>query len=466
MTASEAPGNVDLRSIDADIATHLQNTTFEQLPEEVVEAAKLALLDLTGVMLAATTLGEGCEPFSAIAREMGGSAQATVLQGGFRAPASLAALANGALAHAVDYDSVHDAAVGHPDSACIPAAMAMAERCAPVEGRKFITAIALGSDLYSRMSLAITERSSIWFDVAISSAFGAAAAAAKVRGLTASQMLDALSLSASQCTCTWEFHESRRSDIRAVREAFAAQAGVMGALLAARGVGGVERPIGGKAGFFQAYAHGRFDPEVLLAGLGKDFLGARVSFKPYPSCRGTHAFVDAAIELGVTHDLRPGDIRSIKAVGPALFEYLMKTDTPGTAIDAKFSLRYTVAAALQNRRLVLDDFAADAFQAPETLRLGKLLSYEVDPQVPRNDSSCGALEISMKDGRTFARPMRHARGHPARPLSRSEVIDKFLDCAAHARRPVARPQLDTLIREVFALETLQDAGSLMRHLRE
>lgn len=450
--------------IDPELSRYLQDVGFDSLPAQVVATTKLAILDLLGVQLAATTLGEGCEAFADLARDMGGLPQATVLHGGFKTSAALAAMANGALSHAVDYDSVHDQAVGHPESSCIPAALALAEMRAPVPGKTLITAVAIGSDLFCRLGLAITKRSDVWFDVGISGAYAAAVACGKVLGLSATGMVDAMSLAASQCTCTWEFHETRRSNIRAVREAFSAQAGVQGALLAHKGVAGVDKPIGGKAGFFGTYAHGNYDADRFLLGLGKEFLGGSVAFKPYPSCRGTHAFVDAAIELANAHNLQIPDIRSVKAIGPAFFEYLMKTDIAGTAMDAKFSMRYCVAAALQRRRLVLDDFDPQAFQADATVRLGRLLSYEVDPSVSANDSSCGALEITLADGRKIFRGMQFAKGHPANPLSHDEVIAKFRDCASHARTPLSANQLNQLIDGVLSLESCSDAGSIMRLL--
>ncbi len=454
---------MSLQKSDAAIAENIVAITYEDLPPHVVEVTKQSLLDSLGVIIAATTLGEGCSAFSELAREMGGTKQSTVIQGGFKVPAAMAAFANGSLSHSLDFENVHDEVIGHPDVASIPAALAAAEMLGNVSGKELITALAVASDLYCRMSGAITERSTAWFDVAVIGAYSSAAAVAKLLKLNPQQTLDAVSLAFAQSTCSWELLETRRSNVRAVREGFSAKAGVMGALLAKKGVMGFDHPFEGNMGFFQLYAHGKYSPERFIKDLGKTFEGAAVSFKPYPACRGTHAFVDAAIELAEKHDLKPSDIESMKAVGPAFFEFLNKTIEPGTAMDAKFSHRYTVATAIHKRELRLVSFSAEAIHNPSVIALGKRLSYEVDNSIDLDKSSCGGLEITLKNGTVLWRPVKTASGHPDNPLNQDQLIRKFRDCASYSQRKFSDSQLERLMADILSIEKMADTGQLMAH---
>src|SRR5690606_36731567 len=102
-----------------------------------------------------------------------------------------------------------------------------------------------------------------------------------------------------------ELKYSPSSDVRSVRDAFAAKAGVLGAMLAARGMQGYEEPLEGKAGFLNGVARNHYHPGLILDGLGQSFLGAEVSFKPWPACRGTHAYIEAGLAISRMSDFDP-----------------------------------------------------------------------------------------------------------------------------------------------------------------
>ena len=303
-------------NVSQAIANYIASARFEDLPAEAAEAAKKSLLDTVGVMLAATTLGEGCRHFVELALEAGGRAESTVIGYGAKVPSFMAAFANGSMAHALDYEDTHDRALVHPSAATVPAALAVAEAVGGVNGKKLVTAVAVGNDLVCRLGLAarVDPREYGWYMPPILGAFGAAAAACHLLGLDEERVLAALSLTLCQATCSAELVHSPRSAVRSVRDAFSAKAGVLAALLAEKGVVGFERPIEGAAGLYASFFRGQYDPAVLLEGLGRVFEGAKVSYKPWPSCRGTHGYIEAVLELRKECSLQAEDVREIKVI--------------------------------------------------------------------------------------------------------------------------------------------------------
>src|SRR5690606_13607125 len=197
-----------------------------------------------------------------------------------------------------------------------------------------------------------------WYPPPIIAAFGATAAVGKLLKLDPSQLVDAFSLTLCQATCSAELKTSPHSDVRAIRDAFPAQVAVSSALLARKGVRGFDRPFEGTAGFFELYARGAYSPQALTEALGERFEIDRISFKPWPSCRGTHAFIEAAQRLARTYRIDPRSIRAVELVGSRLnrmlAEPLAQKQRPATAIDAKFSLPFTVAVALRRGTVTLD----------------------------------------------------------------------------------------------------------------
>ena len=110
---------------------------------------------LIAVAIAASALGERAHAFAEIARDASNPHGATVIGFGFKAAPAMAAFANGAMAHALDYEDTFDAALVHPNAAVVPAALALAESSAGVAGSDLLLAIAAGADLTCRLGLAI-----------------------------------------------------------------------------------------------------------------------------------------------------------------------------------------------------------------------------------------------------------------------------------------------------------------------
>ncbi len=458
--------------LTARLAAHVAGARFEQLSTQAVRMTRLSLLDALGVTLAASGLGEGVAAFAEVARDTGGRPEASVIGFGFRTSSLAAVLANGAGAHALDFEDAYDGAPIHPNAACVPAVLALAERL-DASGQGILTALAVGCDLVCRLGLAlkVNPDDAGWYPPPILGAFGAAAASARMLGLDADQTAAALALTLNQATATAQFKTDPASTLRGVRDAFPAHAGLLSALLAQRGVGGFDGVFEGKAGLFALFARGQYDEAVLTNDLGARFHGERLSFKPWPSCRGTHAFVEAALDLRDAHALEPDRIAEIVMTGGGvqrmLAEPAAQKQAPLTAIDAKFSLPFTTALALVHGAVTLDSYLPERLADPAVLALAARGRFELDPQATLRDAASGSLTLVLRSGQTLTRRVSHPLGAPENPIGEAQVAAKFRDCAARALYPPSNADIAILAETVLGLDrAARPAAILARSVGE
>lgn len=246
-------------------------------------------------MLAASGMAPEVDGFISLALAIG-QGPSRILGTGHMVSPTMAALANGAMAHALDYEDAFDLAPGHPNASLVPALLSLTQSRRPVDGMRFITALVAGCDVACRMGLALRQAMEVggWYPPPILAGHGAA----HLLGLDRVRLADALSLALCQVTMPGEIKYSQRTVIRAIREAFPAQAAVQAAVLAEHGVAGFKHALEGKAGFYALYADGKFDPDVLLAPFDGRYWIEQLTFKPWPSCRGTHPFIEMAAAEG------------------------------------------------------------------------------------------------------------------------------------------------------------------------
>jgi 2-methylcitrate dehydratase PrpD len=443
------------------IAEHVASATVESLPPGAVAGARRSLLDALGVTLAASTLGDGVGPFVDLVVADGGAPTSTVIGYGHKVPAAAAAFANGAMAHALDYEDAHDGALVHPNATTVPAVLALAET-RRASGREVLTAMAVGCDLVCRLGLALRADPAEdgWYPPAILQPFGAAAGAARMLGLDADATLDALSLTLTQITGTAEMTRGARSVVRGVRDAFGAQAGVRSAQLAAAGVHGFDHPFEGGSGLFALYARSRFEPAELLDELGDRYEGAFLTYKPWPTCRGTHAAIEAALSMRAG-GLDVDSVTEIVVTGAPLNRMLCEPAeqrrAPAVAIDAKFSLPFTIGRALVHGTVGLDAFTPDALRDPDVLGLAGLVRYEIDPDESPGAATRCRLAVTTRDGMTTA-TVDPAPGGPERPMSDEDLRAKFVANAHHARTPMTASRIDEIAGAVDRLDTSDDVA--------
>jgi 2-methylcitrate dehydratase PrpD len=461
MTETARREHSDLQQTSFILAAHVAEIATDAIPDRALVAARRSLLDAIGVSVAASGLEPACLPFRDLARDQG-AGPCILLGWGDRVSLAASVLANGALAHAIDFEDVFDRSPIHPNACAVAAALAIAQARGDVSGRELLAAIAVGSDLVCRLALALDADPSAqgWYTPSILGAYGATAAAARLYGLDAAQTVDAFALTLSQVTCSTEFKRSPRSALRAIRDSFAASAAVLAAQLAARGVAGFDQPFEGEAGLYALYAGGTFDAAALLGDLGDVFCGEQISYKIWPACRGTHAFIEAALLLAREPGFALDDIASIEAEGAAFLTFLAEPKArkarPAAAIDAKFSIPFNVAFALSYGAPGIDSYSSDKLSDPAVLAFSELVDFQPVPGGFRN-ACAGKLTIRLRDGRLLVSEIDFAYGNPANPLGDDQLVSKFRACVAFGARSLSPHAVDRFLAALDAL--LEDRSS-------
>lgn len=409
------------------------------------------LLDTIGCALASAAAGSAV-PVIEMVRAGAGAREAGILGYEFRAPAAQAALATGTLIHALDYDDTHMRSVVHPGACVTPAALAAAEE-AGCDGRTFLVALAAGYEVACRMGIAMRPAlAGRGLDpTGFAGTFGAAAAAGRVWGLTATQTAHAFGL-AGALSGGLVGGIAGSSDVMRIRGGWAAQTGVTAADLARRGFTG---PVDIAQG-----AHGLIaDVDAALDELESRWECERVAIKPYPACHYVHAYADAAARLTV----KPGDIAEIiavvhPAIVPIVCEPRAQRSAPQSDAEARFSMPFAIATAIIGGRPPLELFGVDARADRRILSLAERVRFETDASLPYPDSYGGRIVVALRDGRSRESVEMINRGHPDRPLSDDEIAVKFF---GNARKRIESAAASKLAGAVARLEDLDDLDEVV-----
>jgi 2-methylcitrate dehydratase PrpD len=411
------------RSAAVELADWAAGLTVEDIPAEVVARAKLHLLDAFGTGLVARARHE-LPGVRATARELGGPAEASVIGGGERLGAGPAALANGALIHALDFDDTHEVTLVHSSAVVAPSALAVGE-ANEARGAELLAAVIAGYEISARVGLAAPGRLHVrgFHPTSVCGVFAAAAVAGKLRGLGSDGIANALGIAGSQASGLMEYLADG-SQTKPLHAGWAAFSGIVAATLAANGGSGPASVLEGRFGLLASHA-GEFDPDALTAELGSRWETTLIAIKPYPVCHAAHTALDAVAELAP----EPGSIEAITALAAGevavglVLEPAAAKARPRTIYDAKFSLPYCIGALLTRGELGLDAFTPEAIADPRSLEIAAMVDYEVAGFEGGNDLSGGVRVRAAGEEReaTVLRP----RGGPGAPLSVAEVEAKF-----------------------------------------
>lgn len=449
------------------IAKNFVKTGYNDLPEDVVEIARKEVLDSLGVALAGSSAG-GIQGLIAVLKEFGGKKQSTVIAHDLMLPVLFAAQANASMMHALDYDDSVDQAVAHPGAVIVPVCFAVAEYLGGVSGKECITSLALGVDLMARLGLATKYKGSMlkagWFYGSLNGYMTSAAVAGKLLGLDEEAMVNAIGI-AYQKTSGNQQAVIDGALSKRMALGFAASGGIMAALMAQKGITGAKNCIEGEYGFYNVYHRGGYDRDALLTDLGKDFKIKNLTIKPYPSCRVTHPFIDAALALAEEHDIKAEHIKEVNVFGGeggySLSVPLEVKSKPRTTVDAQFSVPWAVATAIVKRRFSINDITLDAIKDKHVLEVAGKIKAQKAPELISHALEAGRVEVITING-TYVKQVNHPSGSPENPLSYQQCTQKFRNCASHSVKPVSREVTDKVIQSVSKLDEMDDITEIIR----
>jgi 2-methylcitrate dehydratase PrpD len=460
-----------------DFARWIARADFSDLALRDATATRKLILDTLATLLA----GSSEPPFDRLAgwyREEGGRAESRIFVHGGRVPARHAAIVNCGMARALDLDDAHETAIVHTGAPIVPAALAVAERVGCVDGRRFMTAVAVAQDLMIRLSLAC-ESPPILRGRPGTYVFGTLATAAATSMLLAfdeERTLDALGnafLRAAGSTLGYE----NGALAQRVLQGLSAGDGVQSALLAEVGVGGAHDLLEGRGGYFQIHEAGHYRRDRLLGDLGLVLHGTTTSLKPYPVHRGMCLDIDAALEIARDHELDFDRIERIRVRFPARFAEGMANvgafapgrEDPRGPVEPHFSNPWGVAVAL-----VLGSAPIEAFTEGGVARyrervvpVARKVEGIADPALGGESGGLGprVVEVELRDGDILSARVVTGRGSPESPLGWDDLEAKLRDCARHAARPIDESRLRELASAVRELERVEDVSQLGDLLR-
>jgi len=434
----------------------------EDIPAAVRDNAALRVLDTIGCALAGAR-EEHAPSVLALASRWGGPGLSTVWGTTLTAAPPQAALANGALAHGLDFDDTHADSVCHASAVLVPAVLALAES-ERLGGRDALIALVAGYEAMIRIGMAAPGRfhERGWHATAVCGAFGAALAAGKSLGLDASRLTAALGIAGSMASGVMEFLEDG-SWVKRLHPGWAAHSGIQAAALAQEGFTGPATALEGRLGFYRAALGYVPDIAKQLKNLGDEWETVRSSFKLYPCCHLNHAYLDAVASLKRAEGLRPEQVEEVECLVPAgevpiVCEPATAKLRPRSPYDAKFSLAFCVAAALVGDRVGIGTFTEEGIREPGALALAARVRYTVDPSSPYPRTFPGWVKVRLKDGRTLEAREEGQRGGPERPIAPDEVIAKFRDNAARLMPPA---RVDALESAVLGMDRARNLGPLL-----
>ena len=412
---------------------------FEDAPGAVVERMKALVLDFLRVVAVGARL-----PWSrstrALALQLGGKGESSLVLCGSRIDAARAAFVNGAYAHACDLDDTHVGSMHHAGASILPAVLAMAER-ENSSGRALLEAAIIGYEASLRIGLAtqpaLFQRG--FMATPTCGAMGAALAAGKLLKFNATDMAGALGAAGAYAGGLAQFYLSGGVTKR-LNGARGAESGVMAALLTQAGIWGPRDILEGEAGFFHAFS-GNAKPEKITGDLGRGYRLMEVSTKIHAGAGRLQATVDAGLSLGAQHGLVAAQITECEVGIPKVVQGRLTQLDPPDLQSAQLSIPFSLALALALGRtrgaqaaLRREDYEAalaDADVRALSNRTRCVLDAEIEAGT-NTEEVPSRVSITLADGRKFVAREPHPRGSPHRRMTWDELSALFRDTVADA----------------------------------
>lgn len=401
-----------------------------RIPDAVRDDARWRLVDTVGVALAGSRM-DYAPAVREVAGEAGGQPQATVFGTGERLPVKAAAFVNGALAHGPDFDDTHSTAMVHIGCISVPPALAVGEKLG-ASGEAALTAMVAGAEVGLRIAAAAPQafHARGYHATGVVGAFTAATVAGRLMGLSEEQLANAIGLAGSQAAGLLQgLHDG--SWVKRLHPAFAAQAGITCAELAARGFLGPPQVLEGWAGLYAVLLHGDGSPvpERAVEGLGEHWLLPETVYKPYPNGAWNHSSMDAVRLVMERERLTHSEIARVvcrvpEHCIPIVCEPREVKLNPTTPYHMKFTLPYSVAILAVLGHCDVEDYTEQTHRNPEIAAFARRVECEPDPSLG-TERFPARIVVETRDGRRFEQDMLAQRGGPGNPMRPADHRAKF-----------------------------------------
>ncbi|WP_439497507.1 MmgE/PrpD family protein [Bosea sp. (in: a-proteobacteria)] len=430
-----------MNSICARLGGFAASYDSADLSEEVVRAVERALLDTLAALVGGVPTANAAQIRQSARHAFGTGPFVPWFTNGEPLHFLAALMSNCAAASVLDVDDGHRGAAGHSSAAIVPAVLM--EACQrPVSGHDILAAIAIGSDVALRIAESRVFSDDMSFASGRWTAYGVAAAIARLRGLSAGETAHAIAIAGAEapqnlpqgaCTTSSVKGSSPWSTVTAFVAVARAQAGAIGSL-----------DILDRADAFHV--------DQILAGLGRRWLISELYFKPYASCRYTHPAIDGILEMREKFQFDPKEIAQIDVETFREASRIPNNTKPACFEDAAFSMPFTVALAALRGERALRPLAEADLQDSEIVSLAERvkLSYpaEFDDCFPNELPA--RVRIHFADHAPYETYVPIPKGDPRRRLDQEDLKRKIGDLSRGLLNEI---QIHVLIDEITALKS-------------
>lgn len=450
-----------------DLTNFVANTSYADLPQETVDATKLAVMNIIGCMLAGyqTRIGK---LHTEMAIDMGGGReQSTIIGNGTKVSAPLAAYANGNFGFALDYEDTV-LYVSHPGYITTSSGLAIGEMLGS-SGKELILGIALGFEVVARMGAAMQptpERGAqVWGEQY--HPFASAVTAGKLYGLDSETLDVAFGIAGTYATVPSAYkYFGVVAETRPMREVklgwgWMSMAGTVAAQSAHRGFRGGHGVMDGEQGFYVMAGSDRCDHDLMVKDLGKSWLIDKTEYKIHPSIAWNHPAFDATRGLVNEHNITPDQVEKIHISGMGL--NLVGDTNPQGAVDGQFSLPYTVVTTIM-REPLLPAMYSDEKLADPVVRdlLSKVTMHHdtaADADFFTDQKMRFSVELTLKGGKVVKRDVEWPRDQP--PMGRPELEKKFRELAGTALND---KRTEEVLQAIDSLDSFDNVADFVRLL--
>ena len=452
------------------LISKLCNVKYQDFPLGFQDFVKRDILDSLGAAIAGSSRRLTRTLLDAFGDKA--SSQTATLLGSWRsAEVRDAALINGTCAHAWELDDTYEGggAPLHAGGVIVTSALTMADAVGGVSGKEFLAAVGAALELECRIARATSGGLGGWHLTSVYGYFGSAMACARILKLTPEQTVHALGISFAQASGNLAA-TADAADTKALQAGLAATGGTLSAILASKGVTGPLNSFDGPRGLFALYHKGAYDPDQLYNGVLETWVAEGIGFKPWPSCRYTQGYLTALMDLRARHHLTPETVKELRlsSVFPKFIEPREVKVSPRNAVDAQFSIPFTLACMLQNGTMKVADLQDDRLRDPALIEIARRVLPEGEAPTGDygKDFPPATVTAILHDGRQVSETAVHSLGHPSkRPLDFAAVGNKFRACVPSAAVPPSNESVEKFISSVALLDTLPNVTELLRMMK-
>ncbi|MCY1119608.1 MmgE/PrpD family protein [Bacillus safensis] len=396
--------------------------------ERAIQMAGNGLLDAAASALAAKE-DEGIQKLMQLVEQEGGAAQTPVIGQGKKVSRQSAAMLNGYLIHALDYDDVHSDVRGHPSAVIIPALLSQLTD-GKGYGERFLAAYITGVEVMARLGESIGkahyERG--WHNTGTLGAIAAVCAIGYLKQVSQEELTKAIGFAGAQSA---GMRKQFGSDMKPLQAGLAAKTAIWSMDLACSGFGGNDSVLDGALGFFSLYGDLELAERRLLEGYGSAWriVSPGLWFKVYPFCSAAHHAADAIQSLMKERAFLPEQVKQVDVIFPPGGDAALIEQTPLTGEEGRFSVEYVIALAVFGQTLTLDAFTKKPIPSDTRTwmkRVSRGYDQTIEPHpdaVPKGRFTI--VKLTLSDGTTISKRVDVPQGAPGHALSTDDIMKKL-----------------------------------------